>query len=105
MIKKVLSLTKKEFNSYLNNPSLYIVVAVFLVIWEFLFFRSSLLVGEASLRGLYDLMPWLMLILVPAVTMGVIAKEREDGTLELILTHPIREFHFILFKFFFSLIL
>ncbi len=98
--KNVLTVTKKEISSFLNNPASYIVLIVFLALWEFVFFKNAFLIGESSLRSLYDLFPWLMLILVPAVTMGSISKENDDGTLEILLTHPLREVEFLLGKFF-----
>jgi ABC-2 type transport system permease protein len=102
--KNILTITKKEINSFLNNPASYIVVIVFTLLWEFLFFKQVFLVGQASLRGLYDYLPWLMLILVPAITMGSIAKEKDEGTLELLLTHPVREIELIIGKFLGSLL-
>jgi ABC-type uncharacterized transport system involved in gliding motility auxiliary subunit/ABC-type transport system involved in multi-copper enzyme maturation permease subunit len=97
--ENVFKVVKKELRSYLNSPAYYIVAMVFLLLWEFLFFRSAFLVGEASLRGMYSLFPWLMLILVPAVTMATIAKEREDSTMEWVLTQPISDLEFVSGKF------
>ncbi|MBI2644759.1 Gldg family protein [Candidatus Uhrbacteria bacterium] len=93
------SIAKKELRSLFNAPTAYIVIIVFLVIWEFLFFRSAFLVGEASLRPLFDLLPWMFLFFIPALTMGSISQEKSDGTLELLLTHPIRREEVLLGKF------
>ncbi|MDC0449133.1 Gldg family protein [bacterium] len=97
--KNIKIIIKKEITSYLHNPAAYIVLVVFLLLWEYLFFKGVFLVGSSSLRSLYDFFPWLMLILVPAVTMGTLAKEKDDGTLELLLTHPVREAEVIIGKF------
>jgi len=102
--RTVFTLIKKEIKSFLDNPASYIVWIVFLVLWQFMFFKNVFLVGEASLRSMYDLMPWIMLILVPAVTMGSITKEKDEGTLELVLTHPVSELEFLIGKFFGSLV-
>src|SRR3989338_10618586 len=88
--KTAFSIAKKELRSLFNAPTAYIVIIVFLVIWEFLFFRNAFLIGEASLRSLFDLLPWMFLFFIPALTMGSISQEKSDGTLELLLTHPIR---------------
>lgn len=98
-MRNILTIAKKELRSFFDNPASYVVLTVFLLLWEFLFFRSVFLVGETSLRMLYDLFPWLMLILVPALTMGSIAKEKDEGTLELLLTHPLKEVELIIGKF------
>jgi len=101
MIRKenIIAIARKELRAFFNNPTAYVVLAVFLVLWEFLFFRTAFLVGEASLRGLFDLLPWLFLVLIPAVTMGSISTEKSEGTLEFVLTSPITDLEFILGKF------
>lgn len=95
----ILSLTKKELRSYFDSPTAYVALLIFLLLWEFLFFRNVFLVGESSLRLLLNYLPWLFLILVPALTMGSIASEKALGTLELVLTHPITALELILGKF------
>lgn len=98
-LKNIITISQKELASAYNSTASYIVLVVFLVLWEFLFFRNAFLVGEASLRGLYDYLPWLLLILVPALTMGSFAKEKDEGTLELLLTHPLKSTELIIGKF------
>jgi ABC-type transport system involved in multi-copper enzyme maturation permease subunit/ABC-type uncharacterized transport system involved in gliding motility auxiliary subunit len=97
--KRAGALVKKEWANYLDSPLGYVVVIVFLVLWEFLFFRNAFLVGEASLRGLFELLPWLLLLYIPALTMGSIAQERRDGTLEWLLTRPVRDSELVAGKF------
>lgn len=102
--KNILSLTKKELNGYLNNPTAYIAVVVFLLLWEFLFFRSAFLINEASIRLLLSFVPWLFILLIPALTMGSISSEKKEGTLELILTHPVTPLELLTAKFISTLI-
>jgi len=94
----VKAITKKEIKSYINNPAAYIVLIAFSLMWQFLFFKNALIVGESSLRSLFEVLPWLLLIFIPAITMGSISKEKDEGTLELILTHPIHDIELILSK-------
>lgn len=94
----VRSIIKKELQSHLDNPASYVVLVVFLGIWFFLFFRSAFVIGEASLSNLFSTYPWFGLVLIAAITMGSIAKERDDGTLEFVLTHPVKETEFVLGK-------
>jgi ABC-2 type transport system permease protein len=77
---------------------------VFLVINFFFYFRSAFLLAEASVRPLFDLLPWILLFFVPAVTMGALAEERRHGTLEVTLSHPIRDHQFMLGKYFGNLL-
>lgn len=96
----ILKIVKKELRELFVSPSAYIVLVVFLFLWEFLFFRSAFLAKEASVRLLFDLLPWLLIFFVPAITMGSIAQERSRGTLEFILTNPVRNWELIMGKFF-----
>lgn len=97
--KTIASLIKKELKSYFDSPTAYIILIVFLILWEYLFFRNVFIVGEASLRGLMTYVPWLFIILIPALTMGSISGERSEGTLEFLLTHPVKILELILGKF------
>jgi len=98
-LKTLYILTLRELRSYFDNITSYVVLLLFLLLWEFLFFRDIFLYSEASLRILFDVLPWLLLILVPAVTMGTIAQMRSEGTIEYSLTQPITPLQFLLSKF------
>jgi ABC-type uncharacterized transport system involved in gliding motility auxiliary subunit len=98
-IRNIFSIVRKELKGYFDNPTAYIVIIIFLLLWEFLFFRSAFLVGEASLRILFSFLPWLFLLLVPAITMGSVSQEKSEGTLEFLLTHPLKDEEFLIGKF------
>lgn len=98
-MKNIFKIFKKEIKSYLNNPASYIVMVIFLVLWKFLFFRSAFLINQASLVDLFNLLPWLFLFLIPALTMGSIASEKSDGTIEVLLSRPIKEFDLVVGKY------
>ena len=102
-MKNILIITKKELRAYFNNPTAYIVLVAFLLLWQFLFFRNVFLVEQASLRILFEYLPWIFLVVVPALTMGSVAQEKNDGTIEFILTRPIKELEFLVGKFLGSL--
>lgn len=74
-----------------DAPQAYIVLAVFLALWEYLFFPVFIQIREASLTALFTALPWLFIIFIPAVTMRSVSQEKEQGTLELVLTHPVTE--------------
>ena len=79
----------------------------FVAVLAYVFFSSALLTAEASLRPMFTVdfqidspsLPWLLAIFVPAATMRLLAEENRDGTLELLLTHPIRGWIVLLSKF------
>ncbi len=93
------TIIKKELKDYFDGPAGYLILLVFVLFWEFLFFRSYFIIGQASLRPMFEMLPWLFMIFIPAITMRSVSREKEEGTLEWILTHPVNEFEFVLSKF------
>ena len=85
------TIAKKELKGYVDKPTAYILLVVFAAVSLFLFFRSALLVGEASMRPLFNVLPWIMLFFVPPITMRLFAEEEKAGTMELLLTQPISD--------------
>ncbi len=98
--KIICTLFKKELASYFNSPIAYIFIAVFLVTGNWLFFNSFFLVGEASMRNYFNLLPWFFLFLAPALTMRLWAEEKKSGTIEFLLTLPVTDWQVVLAKFF-----
>lgn len=56
--------------------------------------------GYANINGLFIMAPWIFLFLIPAITMRSLAEEKRSGSLEILLTKPLTDFHIILAKFF-----
>lgn len=88
----------KELKSYFDHVGGYALLAIFLGILYFLFLRTFFLVQSASLRGLFELFPWLFALLVSAVTMGTFAQERDKQTLEYLFTKPISTMELLIGK-------
>jgi len=106
----MISILKKELNSFLSSLTGYMVVLVFLILnglflWVFPGSFNLLDSGYAGLDGLFFLAPWIFLFLIPALTMRFFADELKTGTIELLLTKPISEFELVLGKYFAGLIL
>jgi ABC-2 type transport system permease protein len=106
----MISILKKELNSFLSSLTGYMVILVFLILnglflWVFPGAFNILDSGYAGLDGLFFLAPWIFLFLVPALTMRFFADELKTGTIELILTKPISELKLVLGKYFAGLIL
>ncbi|MBL7053675.1 Gldg family protein [Patescibacteria group bacterium] len=102
--KNILTIIKKELSAYFNNPTAYVIVAAFLFMAEFLFFKQAFLIGQSSLQSLFFLLPWLFLLFIPAITMGSISQEKNQSTLEFLLTKPLKEIDLIIGKLLSSLI-
>lgn len=98
------SIYKKEVFSYFNSLIGYLAIALFLLITGLLlwvFPDTSLLEnGYATLDGFFNLSPYLLICLVPAIMMRSIAGERMEGTYDLLLSRPLPISHIVLGKFF-----
>lgn len=100
----MLSLLKKEIQSFLGSLIGYIVIIVFLtiiglVLWVFPG-DLNVLDGEyASLGALFNLAPWVFMFLIPAVTMRLFAEENRTGTIEQLLTKPLTDLQIIAAKY------
>ena len=99
----------KEVNSFLNSLIAYIVLSVFLIgvgllVWVFPE-TSVLEYGYADLDTLFSFGPYVLLFLLPAITMRTFAEEKKAGTLELLYTRPLTDWQIILGKYFSSLLL
>jgi ABC-2 type transport system permease protein len=93
---------KKEFKSYFNLPIAYIYITVFLVLSNWLFLRVFFIIGQANMRNFFGAMPWMFLFFVPAITMRLWAEEKKLGTMEILMTLPVRDHEVVLGKFFAS---
>lgn len=94
-----LAVARREFRTFFNSPVAYIVLGVFLLVAGWMFFSTLFLAGQASLRGFFQLAPVLFMVLAPAVTMRLFAEERKTGTLELLLTMPLKDWELVAGKF------
>ena len=84
------ALVKKDLKGYFDQPTGYVLLVIFVGVSSYIFFQTALENEEASLRPLFSLFPWMLAIFVAASTMRLVAEEQRDGTLEILLTQPIR---------------
>lgn len=94
-MQKMWTLAKRELRSYFDSPAAYVVMSVFLLFTGWFFGTTLFLENSASLRSMFDLIPFIFLFFIPAITMSTFAEERRAGTLELLLTMPIRDWQVI----------
>ncbi|XOV91213.1 MAG: gliding motility-associated ABC transporter permease subunit GldF [Bacteroidota bacterium] len=93
----------KEINEFLDSLIAYIVIAVFLsgiglLMW--IFPETNVLdYGYASMETLFNLGPYVLMFLIPAITMKSFAEEKRNGTLELLYTLPLRSIDVIMGKY------
>lgn len=89
----------KELRSFFNSPVAYIVIVVYLVILGYFFTSNLFIANISSLRTVFEMTPFLLLFFAPAITMRLISEEKKAGTLELLITRPVRESEIIVGKF------
>ena len=99
-MQQFFALLRKEIKAYLDQPTGYILLVIFVGVNSYLFFRSAITAEEASLRPLGDFLHLMLLgVFVAASTMRLFAEEQRDGTIELLFTHPIRVLSVVVAKF------
>ncbi len=99
----MLIIAKREFRSYFDSPLAYVIICLsFLVLGAFFFLVGNGFwqVDRASVGRVFELAPMgLSFLVVPVVTMRLVAEERRSGTLEMLITLPVRDSDVIIGKY------
>lgn len=100
---------KKEWQQFFSSLTGYIALVVFLLLnglFLFVFPDTSILdFGYASLGSFFNLAPWILLFLIPTITMRSLADEYKTGTFELLKTLPLTPVQIVGGKFFGALLI
>jgi ABC-2 type transport system permease protein len=104
------ALLLREIKSFFGSPIGYLVIAIFLVLnglflWVFEGDFNILNSGFADLSPFFTLAPWILIFLIPAVTMRSFSDEKKQGTIELLFTKPLSIWEIVNGKFFGALLL
>ena len=97
--RQVSEITRRELRGFFDQPTAYVLAVAFLGLGLYLAFRSLFAMSYATLRPFFDLLPWLLVVFVPAVAMKSLAEERRGRTLEWLLAQPLTEAEIVLGKF------
>src|SRR4051794_40733060 len=95
----VLTIAGRELKAYVLSPLAWIIIALFAFFTGFIFVQILLATQRADLTPLFNWIAVLALILSPALTMRLFSEEYKLGTMELLLTSPVRDWQIVLGKF------
>ena len=100
-MKRIRPIALREFRAYFNSPIAYVFLLTFVGASAFTYFNLNGFFsrGQADMRSLFASIPGLMILLVPAVTMRLWAEEEKQGTIETLLTLPVRDLELVVGKF------
>ncbi|PWU03947.1 MAG: gliding motility-associated ABC transporter permease subunit GldF [Bacteroidetes bacterium] len=102
------AICKKELRQFFTSLTGYLAIIVFLLLnglFLFVFPDSSIFdFGYATLDKFFELAPWILLLLIPAITMRSFSDEFRSGTYEILLTRPLSKTQIILGKYVAALI-
>jgi ABC-2 type transport system permease protein len=100
-MRNVLIIAGRELTAYFATPVATVFIVIFLVLQGALTFNLGDFFdrGQADLNPFFTFIPWVFLLLVPAITMRLWAEERRLGTIELLLTLPLTQFEAVIGKF------
>ncbi|MFH0761878.1 MAG: ABC transporter permease subunit, partial [Bacteroidota bacterium] len=107
-MKEVWIIARRELNSFFNSLMAYIMLIAFVGFSGFftwIYGADVFMVGQASMQSFFGIAYWTLFFFIPGLTMGLLAEETRSGTIELLLTKPIRDWHVIGGKFLSTLIL
>ena len=107
-MKKIWIIARRELNVFFDSLMAYILLVVFLGFTGFftwLLVADVFFTNQASLQSFFSVSYWSLFILIPAITMRMVAEEKKSGTIELLLTKPLTDWQVILGKFLGSLLL
>lgn len=98
-MRTALTIARRELASYFTSPIAYIVLASFLALTGYLFFDGLFQGKNATMDAFFGAMPLLLLFFAPGIAMRLLAEERGSGTIEMLLTMPVRDWEVVAGKY------
>lgn len=104
-MSKAIYIAKKELSSFFKSPTAYIVLAMMISIFNIFFFMIIDQNREASLESVFLVMDFMLIFLIPIITMRLFSEEKSNGTMEFLMTAPITNTAIVVGKYLSVLIL
>jgi ABC-2 type transport system permease protein len=95
----ICTILRRELGAYFNTPIAYVVIFVYLIISGAFYVHFGFTSQAGDLRAFFEWQPLVMALLIPALTMRLWSEERQLGTLELLMTLPVRTWQAVAGKF------
>ncbi|MEO7445829.1 MAG: ABC transporter permease subunit [Ferruginibacter sp.] len=103
------SITKKELGQFFSSLTAYLAIIVFLVVMGLYLFvlpeTNIFSYGYATLESFFSISPWVLMIIIPAITMRSLSEEIRGGTIETLVTRPLTKWSIVLGKYFSVLVI
>lgn len=96
----LLAIAKREFLALFRTSAGWLIIALYLTLVGVWYSQQTIQPGEpASMRALFGASHWMLMLVLPAVTMRLFAEDRRTGTLEMMLTAPVSDYQLVLAKY------
>ncbi len=121
MLREIMAVYKREIKAYFTSPAIYVVIGLFLAFvgWQFYYLLNFFVnmsdqaqnpqmsmgmppvnITEIVVRSMFGLISFLLMFIIPMLTMRLFSEEKRLGTFELLVTCPLRDWSILLGKFF-----
>ncbi len=98
-LNHILTVFRRELSAYFNSSIAYIFIIVFILLNGGLYMTQFFVIGLADMRPFFLLLPFVLCVFLPAITMRLWADEKRGNTLELLLTFPMATHELVIGKF------
>ncbi len=88
-LKQTRTIFRREFSTFFQSPGSYILITLYLLITGWFFFSTFFLSARADMRDFFSLMPLILSITIPAITMRQFSEEYRSGSMEILGTLPV----------------
>src|SRR5258708_24988353 len=94
-----ISITRRELGGSFNTPIGYVFMIAFLLLSSFLYVQGLFISGAAEMRTYFEWVPILFMIFIPGIAMRLWSEERKLGTMEVLMTLPVKTWQVVVGKF------
>jgi ABC-2 type transport system permease protein len=98
-VRNALTIARKELRVYFVSPLFYVITALFVFLFALFFAGTVIQSKTANFGSTFNITQFVMIFVVPLLTMRLIAQEKQQGTIEILLTNPVRDAEVVVGKF------